>query len=314
MKYSPMLCCEGSKEILNDSNFLFEPKFDGTRIIIYKEGSIIKFINRRNKDVSYRYPELNIVKNIKAKKAVLDAELVILDESGRPNFNKLQEREQLDSDLIIKLRSKEMPATLFVFDILEKDGRVLIKEPLIKRKEILIKTLIFSERIVPCPFSFNGKELWKRILTLKMEGIVAKRIDSIYESGKRSNAWLKIKNVKTLDTIIVGFTLGRGNRKELGALCLGLYKNKKLVYVGKVGTGLNKKTLKKLRMELEKNKIKKPTLERLPQNLKNVIWIKPKIVAEVKFLEFTKKGELRSPVFVRIRYDKPTKECTLPIN
>ena len=323
-RYEVMLARIGDKEILERkalTTFIFEPKLDGTRVLIYKDGNDIELINRRGKDITYRYPELlDIVKYIKPESCVLDAELVVLDKDGKVNFNLLQQREQIDNKFLIQLRSKQFPATLFVFDILEKDGTTLVDKPLKERKKELEKSIKNSSIITVCPYTFNGKELWEKVKELGMEGVMAKDLSSKYEQGKRSWSWLKIKNFNTIDAIIIGFTEGTGKReKSFGALLLAAYKENKLIYIGKVGTGFDEKLLESLTKKMKMLKTKKSPLdeeeeEKVKERIKTkVVWIKPELIAEVKYLEITKDNELRAPVFLRLRTDKKLNDCVLEI-
>ncbi|MCS7134351.1 MAG: hypothetical protein NZ889_00630 [Candidatus Pacearchaeota archaeon] len=214
MNYKPMLAEIGDKHILNSNEYIFEPKLDGTRVLIYKNEKEIKLINRRGKNIISRYPELkNIHKNLMARKCVLDAELIILDKKGKPNFNFLQQREQLKNKTLIEIRSKELPATLFVFDILELNGVSLIKKTVKERKKILEGIIKNSPFIVLCPYAKDGKKLWRKIKKERLEGVIAKKINSTYEQ-KRSFSWLKIKNFKTTDAVVIGFTKGKSKRKD----------------------------------------------------------------------------------------------------
>lgn len=330
--YQVMLAKKGNKEILNKkalAGFIFEPKFDGTRILIYKDGNDIELINRRGKDVTFRYPELlDIPRYINAKSCVLDSELVVLDKEGRPNFNLLQQREQLDKKILIDARSRQFPATLFVFDILEKDGKPIVDKFLRERKAILEKVITNSPFISLCPYTTDGKKLWQQIQEQEMEGVMAKELNSRYEEGKRSWAWLKIKNLNTVDAIIVGFTKGSGGReKYFGSLILAVYKNdnniqkNKLVYIGRVGTGFDEKLLKKITNMMKRliiEKTQEPALSEEERkkiygkiNKENVVWINPEVIAEIKYLEITKSHELRAPSFMRLRFDKKIKDCVL---
>lgn len=308
-----MLAKVGNKEIFKLNGFIFEPKLDGTRVLIYKKNNDIKLINRRDRDITYRYPELLCIwKNIKAKECVLDAELVVLNKKGLPDFNLLQQREQLENKTFIELRSKQLPATLFVFDVLELEGKSLLEKPLQERKKVLQNLITASPFIVLCPWTKNGKILWQQALKMGLEGVMAKKIGSCYEQ-KRSEAWLKIKKFNTIDTIIVGFLPGKGTRKNtFSALLLAVYHKdrKKFIYVGKVGTGFDQTTLEKLTKLMKKLKTDKPILEN-QYKYKNVTWIKPELVAEIKFLELTKNKELRAPSFLRLRFDKKPQECSL---
>lgn len=311
-----MLAKLGDKA-LERKSFIYEPKLDGTRVLIYKDGTNIELINRRGRNIAYRYPELlDIGQSIKAKSCVLDSELVVLNQKGNPDFNLLQQREQLDNKLLIQLRSRKWPATLFVFDVLELEGKSLIDKSLRERKRILQKLIDKSPFIVLCPWTTNGKALWQQVQQQGLEGVIAKEINSRYEQGKRSEAWLKIKNLNTIDAVVVGFTKGEATRAStFGALVLATYDPTKqqFIYVGRVGTGFNQTMLKQLTERMKKLKTKKSVLPEEEQKKvrKAINWTKPEVVVEVKYLKLTKGRELRAPSFLRLRFDKKPKECVL---
>ncbi|MEM4214924.1 MAG: non-homologous end-joining DNA ligase [Candidatus Pacearchaeota archaeon] len=318
MRYKPMLAQLGSKELLDRKTvgFIFEPKLDGTRVLIYKGGDNIQLINRRDKDITFRYPELlDIVNQIKANSCVLDAELVVLDKENKPNFNLLQQREQLDNKFMIDLRSKEIPATLFVFDILELENKPLIDKFLRERKLLLQKIIVENSLIAICPWTANGKALWEKVKEQGLEGIMAKEVNSKYEQ-KRSWAWLKIKNINTIDAAIIGFTPGEGIRAStFGSLVVAVYNPEMQEWkcIGKLGTGFDQKMLKYLTKKMKKLKIENSVLSEEEQKKinENVTWIKPELVVEVQYLELTKNNELRAPTFLRLRFDKKPEECVL---
>ena len=314
----PMLAF--SSEPFNSKEWIYEIKFDGTRTIAYVDcdKKNVKFLNRRLNYFEFRYPELhNIWKNCDCDKVILDGEICVF-EKGKPNFYKLAEREHVDQKVRIEILSKEMPATFIVFDILHLDGKDLIDLPLIERKEILKEKVSEGNNLLLSVFvKEKGKKLFEEVKKRGLEGIMAKKIDSIYEIGKRSKNWLKIKSLKTIDAIIVGYSTGTGKREEIGSLILGIYYDNKIHYLGKVGTGFSEEELKKILEKLEKIKVGKCYLENfdereldLPEKRK-AIWVKPKYVCEVKFLELTEDKRLRAPVFVRMREDKLPEECEL---
>ncbi len=299
-----MLAKQGNIEDLKSKNFIFEPKFDGTRVLIYKKDREIRLINRRHRDITYRYPELKeIWKNIK-EDSIIDGELIVLDKNHRPSFNLLQKREQIENKTEIELRSRSFPATIFVFDVLGSGNKKLINLPFSERKKILKKQIKPSSRIILTPYTRDGNALWKKIKKIRMEGVMAKRIDSRYLSGKRTNAWLKIKNLKTLDAIVIGYTQ---EKREISALVLAAYHNKKLIYIGRVASGLNEKIISELSKKFEK--ADKPAVK--VETHKKVYYVKPKVIIEVKFLQITKNFQLRVPVFLRVRIDKNLKECLI---
>ena len=255
-------------------------------------------------------------KAVKAKEAVLDGEIVVL-ENGKPNFWKLAEREHVDNKFRIELLSKLMPATYIIFDILFLDGKELTTLPLLERKRILEKTIEENERIKIAEYKIgSGKELFEFAKKNELEGIMAKKVDSIYEIGKRSKSWLKIKVENTLDVAIVGYTTGTGEREDFGSLLVAAYHQGKLKFLGRVGTGFSKEEIEEIIKKLEKEKVSTPfiSLENVKLDLpegRKAIWVKPKYVCEVKFLEFTEDMQLRAPVFVRMREDKSVEECEI---
>lgn len=305
MRYAPMLAKIGKISDLSKQDYMYEPKLDGTRAICYKNDTIT-LINRRGRDLTSVYPELVFIKNIDAKSCVLDGEIVIYDQKGIPNFNVLQKRDQLSNKLLIELRSEQYPATYVVFDILMKNGKSLVNLPLIERKKILADTVKDGRFIQKIFFSDNGKRLWKEVIKIKMEGVMAKLRSGKYFPGVRVSQWLKIKNLKTIDCIIVGFTQ---KKRIISALALGVYCKGKLTYIGKVGTGFTYDFLEDLHKKLVKLKAKKASVEYVGRE--NINWVKPELVCEVKYLELSKDNKLRAPSFIMLREDKIPKECIL---
>ena len=316
LKLKPMLAF--SSEPFDDENYIFEIKFDGTRGIAYVdvENRRLRLLNRRMLYFEYRYPELReLLDCVRAKRVILDGEVVVL-EGGRPNFYKLAEREHVEDRNKIELLSLTMPACYVVFDILYKDGQDLTKLPLLERKRVLEDLVKEGKHVLLSRWvRGKGKEFFRRCKELGLEGVVAKRVDSPYLIGKRSEYWLKIKSLDTLDCVIGGYTIGEGKRAPyFGALLLGVYEGKKLRYVGRVGTGWSEQDLAELKRELVKLEIGKnpfDIFEESPQIMSKVRFVEPKLVCEVKFLELTSDGKLRAPSFVRLRRDKLPEECVL---
>ncbi len=317
-KIKPMLAYPAKP--FDDPNFIYEIKFDGTRTIAYVdvEKKRVRFLNRRMLWFEHRYPELHrIYEVIDAKKVILDGEIVVFEE-GKPNFYKLAEREHVDDNFRIDLLAKTMPATLVVFDILYKDGKDLTFKPLLERKDLLERTVNESEEhhlLLSRYIEEKGKMFFEKCKEIGLEGVVAKKKDSIYEIGKRSKNWRKIKVLQTVDAVICGYTKGEGRRKDtFGALLLGMYENGRLRYIGRVGTGFDNATLKQLRQILDRLKIDKnpfEIFEEEPHIVEKMVFTKPILVAEVKFMEWTEDKKLRAPSFVRLRNDKPPEECKI---
>lgn len=301
----PMLCKNGNLDILDSDEYYFEPKLDGTRALLVKRGKAIKLINRRNRDITYRYPEFkNISKFIKIKECILDGEIICYNKKGLPDFNLLQRREQLDNPFEIELRSIDFPATYVAFDILNKNGKDLSTQPIEKRKKLLSKLIIENKNLQIIFYTEKGKKLWEKITSLNLEGVIAKKKGSLYYKGKRTDIWLKIKYLKTADCVIVGYTT---EKRVISALALAVYKSKRLLYIGKVGTGFSQQFLIELYKKLKRIKTTKRIVTN-PQS--NIIWVLPKYVCTVKYLDLTSCYELRAPSFKKLRDDKLPTECT----
>lgn len=294
-------------------------KFDGTRTIAYVdlEKKSVKFLNRRGIYFEKRYPELieAVLESVNAKRVILDGEICVF-EKGKPNFYKLAEREQVGNELRIELLSKLMPANFIVFDVLHLDGKDLVDLPLIERKKILEKVVKESERVLLSVWiKEKGEEFFEKVKKKGLEGIMAKKLDSKYEIGKRSKNWLKIKVFKTLDCLICGYTKGEGQREEyFGALLCGIYHKGKLTYLGRTGTGWSEEDLKKItpllkKLETDKNPFDE--FEEEPAVLEKIHWVEPKLVAEIKFMNLSEKLQMRAPSFQRLRKDKKPEECVL---
>lgn len=289
-----MLAKNSDKEILKSKDYIFEPKIDGYRALcIKKDTKKLEFISRNGKSITDDFPEFNFLKNINAKKCILDGEIMIFDAQGNPSFELMQNRSR-----------NQGKAVYVVFDILEKDGKDLRDLPIEKRKEILANTIIENEHLQIIPFTDNGTELWKKIHKRNLEGVMAKRKASSY-IGQRSSQWLKIKEVNTIDCVIIGIIQ---KKREISSLALGLYdENNHLRFIGKVGTGFSEHLLNELNGLLKRTKnLKVKLYGDLPKNLIPVV---PNKVCEIKFLRVTKDFKLRMPVFIRLRPDKLPEEC-----
>jgi DNA ligase D-like protein (predicted ligase) len=307
MHYPPMLARPADRDALKREGFIYEPKLDGTRAICYKDIEGIRLINRRGNDITARYPEFSFAKEIKAASAVLDGEVVVYDKNGNPDFHLLQRREQVARRDISEMRSKELPASYVVFDILEKEGISLTDLSLKERKTFLDETVTDGLHLQKIFYTENGPGLWDQIEKRKLEGVIAKELDSRYYPGARTPAWLKIKYLKTIDCVIVGYT---SEKRIISALALAVYSRGKLRYIGRtVGKGFTEGFLKDLHKKLLALETKEPTVEYLGEKV--IHWVKPKLVCEVSYLEMTKDLIMRAPVFLRLREDKLPEDCIL---
>lgn len=292
MKLIPMHSYTGDTDDLERDNFIFEPKLDGIRALCIVSLKTMRFVSRSGLSLTATYPEFDFRKQIKAKTCVLDGEIVVFDKKGNPDFNLLQNK-----------KNSHALATYVVFDILNKNGVSLLEQPLEKRKKIIAKTIIEGNNLETIAYTTNGRKLWSEVKKHHLEGVMAKCATSSYHPGIRSHDWLKIKITHTLDCIIVGYTQ---EKRAISSLALGIYKDKKLIFIGKVGTGFNQASIKELYEKLSKIKRQTPPVINPEEH---IIWTSPRFVCEVECLMITKDNKLRAPVFIRLRTDKKPQEC-----
>jgi DNA ligase D-like protein (predicted ligase)/DNA ligase D-like protein (predicted 3'-phosphoesterase) len=303
----PMLA-ESAERPFSSGDWIFEVKWDGIRAIsyVYEELSIR---SRSGRELSQNFPELGELRDLTSN-ATLDGEIVLLRE-GKVDFQAVMTRLQRAGPLDVEYLSRRYPATYVVFDILEKEGQSLADTPLVERKKLLRDTVKEGKYVVLSAFvEAQGEAYYRAALERSLEGIVAKRKDSRYTFGARSRDWLKIKSVKTCECIIVGYTCGRGNRRStFGALLLGLYDGKQLVYVGKVGTGFDSQSLEALLKIFTGLEGAAPI--RSVDVAEKVTWLKPTLVCEVAYQLLTEDMKLRMARFRALRPDKGPEECTI---
>jgi len=288
--------------------WLYEVKWDGVRALCFIEDGQLRIFTRNQKRCEQQYPELSVLPHyVKASSAILDAEIAVLDDKGRSSFSLIQPRISVADPNTIAHLSRSAPVTLFAFDLLYLDGYDLRGVALEERRRLLEAVLTPADHVrLSDLFPVGGKEMLEAARAHGLEGIVAKRRDSKYE-GRRSRDWIKIKVANSDDFVIGGFT--HGDRDYFSSLVLGLYDHGKLTHAGQVGTGFNEKSLKDIFTKLEPLIVKKTPFSGPVKALRDVTWVKPQLVAEIKFLEYTPDGLLRAPVFVGLRPDKDPKEC-----
>jgi len=306
--YKPMLA-KVAEESFDSEDWIFEVKWDGIRAISYVNDEV-SVRSRNDKELKYNFPELEELKTL-TENVVVDGEIVIM-KNGKADFQLLSERSKTASIKDVQYLLKDMPATYVVFDILEKDGKSLVDLPLMERKMLLKTHVREGQHVVLSAFVENqGRAYYEAALAKGVEGIMAKKKDSQYEAGVRSDKWLKIKQILTCDCVIFGYTEGEGTRKSaFGALILGLYSKAIPIYVGKVGTGFSREDLKSMLTIFQPLRVEETTLEKVDDREKP-IWLKPEIVCQVAYQNVTKDGRLRMPRFCGLRSDKPPAECTL---
>ena len=292
-------------------DWVYELKFDGIRALAIKNRRAVQLISRNEKKLNDRFPEVaRATADFEADECVVDGEVVAMDEEGRSSFQLLQ-RSELDG--------KDAPLAFYVFDLLQLNGRSLIGLPLTLRKELLTRLVPPSGDIV----RFSGalgteaETLLPEIKRRGLEGLIGKQRDSVYEPGRRSGVWIKLKCVNEQEFVIGGYTPPAGARKHFGALLVGYYDKGRLLFAGKVGTGFDSKLLSTLHKQMRADERSTCPFADLPskQNgewvqgitpgeMRRYSWVNPKFLCQVKFAEWTRDRKLRQPVFLGLRHDK----------
>lgn len=292
--------------------WVFELKYDGYRLVAGRDGEDAVLISRAGSDLTETFPEVaRAVRGLPYRRLVLDGEVVVHDEAGLPSFDRLQRRGLLQRRADIARAALELPATFYAFDLLAFGDHDLRALPLLRRKALLREVL---PAIGPIRFSDHieekGAEMYGQVCALGLEGIVGKKADAPYRAG-RSSDWVKVRALRTGDFVIVGWTEPRGSRAGFGALHLAEYVEATLVYVGSVGTGFSDRRLRELDERLRaRERDDPPCAGEIPDGRRRGHhWVRPELVAEVRYREFTEQGLLRHPVFVRLREDKRPEQC-----
>ncbi|MCH8994913.1 MAG: DNA ligase D [Chloroflexi bacterium] len=293
----------------SDPAWLFEAKLDGVRTIALVRDGDVSLLARSGIDVTAQYPSIaEELAHQPTPAAAFDGEIIALDEEGRPSFETLQQRLNLTREEDIRHAETEIPVLYYVFDLLYLEGYDLSAVTLEQRKALLARVLLPSDRVLLLEhFEEEGEAAYEAARQHGLEGIVAKRRDSRYESGKRSRAWLKVKTTQSDEFVVGGYSRGQGGRAAtFGALLLGRYDDEdRLIYAGHVGSGFDDRTLAGLRDRLDGMHTKGCPFTETPPLKTETTWVRPELVAEVKFAQWTQEGNLRAPVFLRLRDDKP---------
>jgi bifunctional non-homologous end joining protein LigD len=302
-------------EPFDDDGWAFEPKWDGVRAAAVC-GEDSRFISRNAKDITVAYPELhNLHQQLVAFDAIVDGEICAFDQ-GVPSFEKLQSRIHVRGEAEIKRLMKQIPVAYIAFDLIYLDGRDLTKLPYTERRELLEATLVTTPTFQLSPSTIGaGTALFEVARQQRLEGIVAKRLTSRYEVGKRSKNWLKVKTTFEADVVIAGWNGGEGKRTGgLGSLVCAVYEDERLRYVGGVGTGFTEKTRAMLERRLAPLAIDDAPFTRDEMKgkpeLRLANWVRPELVAVIEFRQLTSAGKLRAPSFKGLRTDKDPEECT----
>src|SRR5436309_2208867 len=292
-------------------DWIYELKFDGIRLIAVKTDKKISLLSRNQNELGARFPEIvEAIKNLPAGECVIDGEVVALDEKGRSSFQLLQARE---------MEGRKSPVYFYAFDLLQLDGKNLVGLPVDARKNVLEKLCADAGDPIRYSGAIGGDatRLLEEVKRRGLEGIIGKQRNSVYESGRRSGAWIKLKCVNEQEFVIGGYTPPQGSRKYFGAILVGYYENKKLTFAGKVGTGFTVKSLSTLYKKFQKEArdhcpfVDLPSKQNgqwiqdiTPLMMRKMHWVRPVFVCEIKFAEWTRDGKLRAPVFRALREDK----------
>ena len=292
-------------------DWIYELKFDGIRLIAVKTDKKVSLLSRNQNELGARFPEIvEAVKDLPARECVIDGEVVALDEEGRSSFQLLQARE---------MEGRKSPVYFYAFDLLQLDGKSLVSLPLEARKNVLKKLCAQAGDPIRYSGAIGGdaERLLEEVKRRGLEGIIGKQRNSVYEPGRRSGAWIKLKCVEQQEFVVGGYTPPQGARKHFGAILVGYYENKKLVFAGKVGTGFTTKSLpmlhKKFRAEERADCpfVDLPSKQNgqwvqgiTPSMMRKMHWVNSVFVCEIKFAEWTRDGKLRAPVFLGLREDK----------
>jgi bifunctional non-homologous end joining protein LigD len=300
--------------------WLFEIKWDGYRAVAFLQDGKARLVSRNQNDLTARYPELkDLAQSVKARTAILDGEVVALDDQGRPSFSLMQQRTGFRPGGRRGPVNADVPVLYYAFDLLYLDGYDLRRVPLEDRKRKLASALVPGDSLrYSDHYERQGKALFEIARQKGLEGILAKKRDSIYQES-RSREWLKIKIRHRLECVIGGYTEPEGSRAHFGSIVLGLYDKKgRLIHVGQAGSGFDQRTLGEMWKLLQKRETKQNPFYGEVEALRKVTWVKPQLVAEIEFAEWTHGAsgssvpKLRAPVFLGLRDDKSPKECLLP--
>lgn len=295
-----------TENYFSSKDWFYEHKFDGERCLAFKKNGIVHLVSRNGNDMNASYPELVIaLEKQQADNFIIDGEIITRNESGLSDFQLLQERINVKNNTIVK--QKKIQIVYCIFDLMYSDGYDIRKLPLYERKKLLKNLLSYNKTLAYTKHTVgNGIALFKKACVLHWEGLIAKKSDSEY-TGTRSLHWLKFKCIMKQELVIGGYTQPKGARTYFGALLVGYYKNKKLYYAGKVGTGFSEATLSMLGKKLRALRQKECPFTHYANSLGGVHWVKPVTVAEFEFAQWTKGGKLRVGRYKGLRDDKDAK-------
>ncbi len=309
----PMLAVPGElPPAASSARWAFEVKWDGVRTLAEVDGDGVRLLTRSGRDATATYPDVR--PTVAASRAVLDGEVVVLGADGRPDFARLQRRMHVSDQRALRRLVDEVPVSFLVFDVLEVDGRDLTPATYDERRAALGSLGLGGGATVPPSFP-DGDGLWAATGAQGLEGILAKRRDSVYEPGRRSPDWRKVKHLRAQEVVIGGWAPGAGRRAGgIGALLLGVPDGAGLRYAGNVGTGFTAEALRRLELQLRplESAVSPFFAGSVPRaNAVDARWLRPELVGEVAFAEWTPDGRLRHPAWRGLRSDKSPADVVL---
>jgi bifunctional non-homologous end joining protein LigD len=319
-RIQPMLASI-AEDAFDSPDWLYEVKWDGYRAVAFIVDGKVRLVSRNQNDLTGQYPELReLAERVRAERAVIDGEVVAVDESGRSSFSLMQQRAGFRKWGRRAEGDAGIPILYYAFDLIYLDGYDLRRVNLEERKQALAGIIEAGGRVRFSDHSVGeGKALYRVAAEKGLEGIVAKRRNSCYEE-RRSREWLKIKITQTIECVVAGYTDPEGSREFFGSIVLGLYDDRgRLIHVGQAGTGFDRNMLKQLWEVLQQRESKTNPFDGAVDVPRKVHWVKPELVAEIKFSEWTHESaggglKLRAPVFLGLRSDKNPKECKMTQN
>jgi bifunctional non-homologous end joining protein LigD len=309
----PMLATSGQLPA-SDDGWAYEMKWDGLRALVFVADGAVRLTSRSGRDISHAYPELaGMPDGISAGQLVLDGEIVAFGDGAWPDFEALQQRMNIGTAAQARALASRLPVSFLAFDVLWVNGQPVMDRPYAQRREQLDSLGISGSRwqAPPAFTAESGTEIQALSRQHQLEGIMAKRLQSRYEPGRRSPYWRKIKNVRRQEVVIGGWKPGEGGRAGwIGSLLVGVHDQGDLIYCGHVGTGFTQQTLRMLRDKLAPlRRDSAPFAGKIPpEDARFAQWVDPVLVAEITFADWTKSGRLRGPAYKGLRNDKDPAE------